>query len=54
VTPLSLGALAGEPVRTSLWDLEDEAAMGHIQLSRAADLIVVCPATADLLARAEL
>ncbi|MFZ4381114.1 MAG: bifunctional phosphopantothenoylcysteine decarboxylase/phosphopantothenate--cysteine ligase CoaBC [Sandarakinorhabdus sp.] len=57
VTPLSLAALAGEPVRTSLWDLEDEAAqegsgMGHIQLSRAADLIVVCPATADLLARA--
>ena len=52
VTPLSLGALAGEPVRTSLWDLEDEAAMGHIQLSRTADLIVVCPATADLLARA--
>jgi phosphopantothenoylcysteine decarboxylase/phosphopantothenate--cysteine ligase len=52
VTPLSLGALAGEKVRSSLWDLEDEAAMGHIQLSRAADLIVVCPATADLLARA--
>lgn len=52
VTPLSLAALAGEPVRTSLWDLEDEAAMGHIQLSRAADLIVVCPATADLMARA--
>jgi len=52
VTPLSLSALAGEPVRTSLWDLEDEAAMGHIQLSRAADLIVVCPATADLMARA--
>jgi phosphopantothenoylcysteine decarboxylase/phosphopantothenate--cysteine ligase len=52
VTPLSLSALAGETVRSSLWDLEDEAAMGHIQLSRAADLIVVCPATADLLARA--
>ncbi len=52
VTPLSLSALAGEKVRTSLWDLEDEAAMGHIQLSRAADLIVVCPATADLMARA--
>jgi len=52
VTPLSLSALAGETVRTSLWDLEDEAAMGHIQLSRAADLIVVCPATADLMARA--
>ena len=52
VTPLSLSALAAEPVRSSLWDLEDEAAMGHIQLSRAADLIVVCPATADLMARA--
>jgi phosphopantothenoylcysteine decarboxylase/phosphopantothenate--cysteine ligase len=52
VTPLSLSALAGEKVRTSLWDLEDEASMGHIQLSRAADLMVVCPATADLMARA--
>ncbi len=52
VTPLSLGALAEAKVRTSLWDLEDEATMGHIQLSRSADLIVVCPATADLLARA--
>ncbi len=52
VTPLSLGALAENRVRTSLWDLEDEATMGHIQLSRAADLIVVCPATADLMARA--
>ena len=52
VTPLSLSALAEARVRTSLWDLEDEAAMGHIQLSRSADLIVVCPATADLMARA--
>ena len=52
VTPLSLSALAEAPVRTSLWDLEAEAAMGHIQLSRAADLIIVCPATADLMARA--
>jgi phosphopantothenoylcysteine decarboxylase/phosphopantothenate--cysteine ligase len=52
VTPLSLSALAAEPVRSSLGDLDDEAAMGHIQLSRAADLIVVCPATADLMARA--
>ena len=52
VTPLSLSALAGEKVRQSLWDLEDEAAMGHIQLSRAADLIVVCPASASLIARA--
>ena len=52
VTPLSLGALAEARVRVSLWDLEDEAAMGHIALSRSADLIVVCPATADLMARA--
>lgn len=52
VTPLSLAALAEAKVRTSLWDLEDEAGMGHIQLSRSADLIVVCPATADLMARA--
>lgn len=52
VTPLSLSALAGEKVRQTLWDLEDEAAMGHIQLSRAADLVVVCPASASLLARA--
>ena len=52
VTPLSLSALAGEKVRTSLWDLEDEAAMGHIQLSRTADLVVVCPATAHIMARA--
>jgi phosphopantothenoylcysteine decarboxylase/phosphopantothenate--cysteine ligase len=52
VTPLSLSALAEAPVRTSLWDLEAEATMGHIALSRAADLILVCPATADLMARA--
>ncbi|KAB7644064.1 bifunctional phosphopantothenoylcysteine decarboxylase/phosphopantothenate--cysteine ligase CoaBC [Polymorphobacter fuscus] len=52
VTPLSLGALAEAHVRTSLWDLEAESTMGHIQLSRAADLVVVCPATADLMARA--
>ncbi len=51
VTPMSLAALAGSPVYTSLWDLKDEAEMGHIQLSRAADLILVCPATADLLAK---
>jgi phosphopantothenoylcysteine decarboxylase/phosphopantothenate--cysteine ligase len=52
VTPLSLGALAEARVRTSLWDLDDEASMGHIALSRSADLIIVCPATADLIARA--
>jgi phosphopantothenoylcysteine decarboxylase/phosphopantothenate--cysteine ligase len=51
VTPMSLAALAESPVYTSLWDLKDESEMGHIQLSRAADLVLVCPATADLLAR---
>ncbi|MDQ3079168.1 MAG: bifunctional phosphopantothenoylcysteine decarboxylase/phosphopantothenate synthase [Pseudomonadota bacterium] len=51
VTPMSLAALAECPVYTSLWDLKDEAEMGHIQLSRAADLILVCPATADLIAK---
>ncbi|HXG81193.1 MAG TPA: bifunctional phosphopantothenoylcysteine decarboxylase/phosphopantothenate--cysteine ligase CoaBC [Sphingomicrobium sp.] len=51
VTPMSLAALAEGPVYTSLWDLKDEAEMGHIQLSRAADLVLVVPATADLIAR---
>ncbi|MBS0502759.1 MAG: bifunctional phosphopantothenoylcysteine decarboxylase/phosphopantothenate--cysteine ligase CoaBC [Proteobacteria bacterium] len=51
VTPMTLAALSEQPVHTSLWDLKDEAEMGHIQLSREADLIVVAPATADLLAR---
>ena len=51
VTPMSLAALAESLVYTSLWDLKDEAEMGHIQLSRAADLLLVCPATADLIAR---
>ena len=51
VTPMSLEALSGHPVRTSLWDLGAEAEMGHIELSRAADLVVVCPATADLMAK---
>ena len=51
VTPMSLAALAESPVYTSLWDLKDEAEMGHIQLSRAADLVLVCPATADLMAK---
>ncbi len=52
VTPLSLAALAEEPVRGDLFSLTDEAAMGHIELSRSADLLVVAPATADLIARA--
>ncbi|MDB5662189.1 MAG: phosphopantothenoylcysteine decarboxylase [Sphingomonas bacterium] len=51
VTPMTLAALSEQPVHTSLWDLKDEAEMGHIQLSREADLVVLCPATADLLAR---
>ena len=51
VTPLSVSALAGEKVYTALFDLTDEAEMGHIQLSRVADLIVVAPATADLIAK---
>lgn len=51
VTPMTLAALSENQVYTTLWDLKDEAEMGHIQLSRNADLIVVAPATADLLAR---
>lgn len=51
VTPLSVSALAGKPVFQALFDLNDEAEMGHIQLSRVADLVVVAPATADLMAK---
>ncbi|EQB17527.1 bifunctional phosphopantothenoylcysteine decarboxylase/phosphopantothenate synthase [Novosphingobium lindaniclasticum] len=51
VTPMALAALSEKPVYTTLWDLKNEAEMGHIQLSREADLVVVCPATADLLAK---
>ncbi len=51
VTPLSLAALAGEKVHSDLFDLTAEAEMGHIQLSRNADLVVVAPATADLMAK---
>src|SRR5262245_51691965 len=51
VTPLSVGALSGERVFTELFDLDDEREIGHIRLSREADLIVVAPATADLLAK---
>jgi phosphopantothenoylcysteine decarboxylase/phosphopantothenate--cysteine ligase len=52
VTPLSVSALSGEKVFTELFDLTDETEMGHIELSRSADLVVVCPATADLMAKA--
>ncbi|MEQ6250596.1 bifunctional phosphopantothenoylcysteine decarboxylase/phosphopantothenate--cysteine ligase CoaBC [Sulfitobacter sp. HNIBRBA3233] len=51
VTPLSVSALAGRKVFRDLFDLGDEAEMGHIQLSRVADLVVVAPATADLMAK---
>ena len=51
VTAMSLGTLAESQVHTSLWELKDEVEIGHIQLSRAADLVLVCPATADLLAK---
>ena len=51
VTPLSVSALAGRKVYRDLFDLTDEAEMGHIQLSRVADLVVVAPATADLMAK---
>ncbi len=52
VTPLSLGSLSGDKVYQELFSLIDEAEMGHIELSRSADLIVVAPATADLMAKA--
>jgi phosphopantothenoylcysteine decarboxylase/phosphopantothenate--cysteine ligase len=51
VTPLSVASLTGEPVHQDLFSLTDEAAMGHIALSRSADLVVVAPATADLMAK---
>ena len=51
VTPLSIQALTGEAVHADLFSLTEESEMGHIALSRSADLIVVCPASADILAR---
>ena len=51
VTPLSFAVLSGEQCFTDLFDLKDEAEIGHIRLSREADLVVVAPATADLLAK---
>ncbi len=51
ITAMTLAALSENPVHTTLWDLTSEVEMGHIQLSRSADLVVVCPATADLLAK---
>jgi phosphopantothenoylcysteine decarboxylase/phosphopantothenate--cysteine ligase len=51
VTPLSVSALTGEKIYTDLFSLTDEAQMGHIELSRSADLVVVAPATADLMGK---
>ena len=51
VTPLTFQALSGHPVRTGLWDDSAEAAMGHIELARWADEVLVAPASADLIAR---
>lgn len=51
VTPMTLAALSENEVYETLWDLKNETEMGHIQLSREADLVVVCPATADLMAK---
>jgi phosphopantothenoylcysteine decarboxylase / phosphopantothenate---cysteine ligase len=51
VTPMTFQALSGRPVRTDLWDPTAEAAMGHIELARWADLVLIAPATADFLAR---
>jgi phosphopantothenoylcysteine decarboxylase/phosphopantothenate--cysteine ligase len=51
ITPMTLAALSEQQVFTSLFDLKDEAEMGHIQLSREADLVVIAPATADLMAK---
>jgi phosphopantothenoylcysteine decarboxylase/phosphopantothenate--cysteine ligase len=48
---MTLAALSENPVHTNLFDLKNEVEMGHIQLSRQADLVVVCPATADLMAK---
>ena len=52
VTPMSVAALSGDKVYDDLFSLTDEAEMGHIELSRSADLLVVCPATANLMAKA--
>ena len=51
VTPMSVAALSGDKVYDDLFSLTDEAQMGHIELSRSADLVVVCPATAHLMAK---
>ena len=51
ITPMTFQAVSGRPVRTDLWDPAAEAAMGHIELARWAELVVIAPATAGFLAR---
>ncbi|MCA1798217.1 MAG: bifunctional phosphopantothenoylcysteine decarboxylase/phosphopantothenate--cysteine ligase CoaBC [Xanthomonadaceae bacterium] len=51
ITPLTMQAVSGRPIRDDLWDLDAEAAMGHIELARWAERVIVAPATADFLAR---
>src|SRR5476651_2334030 len=51
ITPLTMQAVSGNPVHTDLFDLKAEAAMGHIELARWADVILIAPATADFIAR---
>ncbi|MGB4058365.1 MAG: bifunctional phosphopantothenoylcysteine decarboxylase/phosphopantothenate--cysteine ligase CoaBC [Alphaproteobacteria bacterium] len=51
ITPLSVASISGEPAYTDLWSLKDESEMGHIRLSREADLIVVAPASANMIAK---
>jgi phosphopantothenoylcysteine decarboxylase / phosphopantothenate---cysteine ligase len=51
VTPMTFQAVSGRPVRTDLWDESAEAAMGHIELARWAQLVLIAPASADLIAR---
>ena len=51
ITPTTFQALSGRPVRTDLWDAAAEAGMGHIELARWAELLLVAPASADFLAR---
>jgi len=51
ITPLTFQAVSGKPVRADIWDPAAEAAMGHIELARWADIVLVAPATADFLAR---
>ena len=54
ITPLTLQALSGHPVATTLLDAETESVMGHIELARWADLILIAPASADFIARSRL